>query len=161
LTVSTGSAEHPWMPAREKQGSAPGARTGSGGATPARRSKTVGEIMSADLLMIEGHDRVATAAAVMDAARVGSALVMDHDTLVGIFTERDVLHALKRNPSAALESPVSKWMTRDPMTIGPDVTVRQALGKMLRGGFRHLPIVEQRHVVGIVSLRDLARTFAR
>jgi len=161
LTVSTGSAEHPWMPAREKQGSAPGARTGSGGATPARRSKTVGEIMSADLLMIEGHDRVATAAAVMDAARVGSALVMDHDTLVGIFTERDVLHALKRNPSAALESPVSKWMTRDPMTIGPEVTVRQALGKMLRGGFRHLPIVEQRHVVGIVSLRDLARTFAR
>jgi CBS domain-containing protein len=121
----------------------------------------VGEIMSADLLMIEGHDRVATAAAVMDAARVGSALVMDYDTLIGIFTERDVLHALKRNPSAALESPVSKWMTRDPMTIGPDVTVRQALGKMLRGGFRHLPIVEHRHVVGIVSLRDLARTFAR
>jgi CBS domain-containing protein len=121
----------------------------------------VREIMSADLLMIEGHDRVATAAAVMDAARVGSALVMDHDTLVGIFTERDILHALKRNPSAALESPVSKWMTRDPMTIGPDVAVRQALGKMLRGGFRHLPVVERRVVVGIVSLRDLARTFAR
>jgi CBS domain-containing protein len=117
--------------------------------------------MSADLLMIEGHDRVATAAAVMDAARVGSALVMDHDTLVGIFTERDVLHALKRHPSAALEAPVSKWMTRDPMTIGPDVTVKQALGKMLRGGFRHLPVVEHKQVVGIVSLRDLARTFAR
>ena len=47
--------------------------------------------MSADLLIIEPHDRVSTAAAIMDAARVGSALVMDHDTLVGIFTERDVL----------------------------------------------------------------------
>jgi CBS domain-containing protein len=133
----------------------------AGGRTPARRSKTVREVMSADLLMIEGHDRVSTAAAVMDAARVGSALVMDHDTLVGIFTERDILHALKRNPTAALEAPVSRWMTKDPMTIGPDVTVRQALAKMLRGGFRHLPIVEHRHVVGIVSLRDLARTFAR
>jgi CBS domain-containing protein len=143
-----------------KQRSAPKASR-TGGAAPARRSKTVGEIMSADLLMIEGHDRVATAAAVMDAARVGSALVMDQDTLVGIFTERDILHALKRDPSAALDSPVSKWMTRDPMTIGPDVTVKQALGKMLRGGFRHLPIVEHRQVVGIVSLRDLARTFAR
>ena len=130
-------------------------------APAARRSKSVREIMSADLLMIEGQDRVSTAAAVMDAARVGSALVMDHETLVGIFTERDILHALKRNPTAALDSPVSKWMTRDPMTIGPDVTVRQALGKMLRGGFRHLPIVEHKHVIGIVSLRDLARTFAR
>src|SRR5438309_4736367 len=129
--------------------------------THIRRSKTVREIMSADLLMIEAHDRVATAAAVMDAARVGSALVMDHDSLIGIFTERDILHALKRNPAAALESPVSRWMTRDPMTIEPDVAVRQALGKMMRGGFRHLPIVEHKHVVGIVSLRDLARTFAR
>jgi CBS domain-containing protein len=133
---------------------------GAAGA-PARRTKTVREIMSADLLMIEGHDRVATAAAVMEAARVGSALVMDHDTLVGIFTERDILHALKRNPAAALESAVSRWMTKDPMTIGPDVTVRQALAKMMRGGFRHLPIVENKHVIGIVSLRDLARTFTR
>jgi CBS domain-containing protein len=132
-----------------------------GAGSPARRTKTVREIMSADLLMIEGHDRVATAAAVMEAARVGSALVMDHDTLIGIFTERDILHALKRNPAAALESAVSRWMTKDPMTIGPDVTVRQALGKMMRGGFRHLPIVEHKHVIGIVSLRDLARTYAR
>ena len=132
-----------------------------GAGEPARRTKTVREIMSADLLMIEGHDRVATAAAVMEAARVGSALVMDHDTLVGIFTERDILHALKRNPAAALESAVSRWMTKDPMTIGPDVTVRQALAKMMRGGFRHLPIVEHKHVIGIVSLRDLARTFSR
>ena len=45
-------------------------------------------------------------------AIVGSALVMEHDTLIGIFTERDILHALKRNPAAALESPVSRWMTR-------------------------------------------------
>jgi phosphoserine phosphatase RsbU/P len=132
-----------------------------GAGEPARRTKTVREIMSADLLMIEGHDRVATAATVMEAARVGSALVMDHDTLVGIFTERDILHALKRNPAAALESAVSRWMTKDPMTIGPDVTVRQALAKMMKGGFRHLPIVEHKHVIGIVSLRDLARTFSR
>ena len=142
-------------PARPPRASKTGRR-----ATTGARSKTVREIMSADLLLIEASDRVSTAAAVMDAARVGSALVMDHETLIGIFTERDVLHALKRNPSAALESPVSRWMTRDPMTIGPDVTVRQALGKMLRGGFRHLPIVERKHVVGIVSLRDLARALA-
>lgn len=146
MTSTTGS---PSRAAKAGQRTAPGPRS------------TVREIMSADLLMIEANDRVSTAAAVMDAARVGSALVMNHETLIGIFTERDVLHALKRHPSGALESPVSRWMTRDPMTIGPDVTVRQALGKMLRGGFRHLPIVERKHVVGIVSLRDLARALAR
>jgi len=116
--------------------------------------------MSADLLMIEAHDHVSTAAAVMEAARVGSALVMDHDALVGIFTERDVLHALRRSPTAALGSPVAKWMTKDPMTISPDETVRAALGRMLRGGFRHLPVMQGGHVVGIVSLRDLARAIA-
>jgi len=149
------------MPAQKKASGAAGSSTRSRPRTRApRRPKLVREVMSADLLMIEGHDRVSTAAAVMEAARVGSALVMDHDTLIGIFTERDVLHALRRSPTAALGSPVTKWMTKDPMTIPPSETVRGALGKMLRGGFRHLPIVEGGHVVGVVSLRDLARAVA-
>jgi len=149
------------MPAQKKTSGATGSTTGSRSrARTPRRPKLVREVMSADLLMIEAHDHVSTAAAVMEAARVGSALVMDHDTLVGIFTERDVLHALRRSPTAALASPVTKWMTKDPMTIPPGETVRGALGRMLRGGFRHLPVVEGGHVVGVVSLRDLARALA-
>ena len=52
---------------------------------------TVRDVMSADLVAVEPTDLVTTAAAIMDAARVGAALVMDHDSLKGIFTERDVL----------------------------------------------------------------------
>src|SRR5207302_10336878 len=112
------------------------------------------------LVAVEPADLGTTAAAIMGAARVGSALVMDHDVLKGIFTERDVLRALRREPVVALDSPVSTWMTPDPMTVGPEARVVDALRKMLKGGFRHLPVIADGHVVGVVSLRDLARSLA-
>ena len=51
-------------------------------------------------------------------------------------------------------------MTHDPMTVGPETRVVDALRRMLKGGFRHLPVVADGHVVGVVSLRDLARSLA-
>jgi len=51
---------------------------------------------------------------------------------------------------------VSSWMTRDPITVGPDEDVEIALSTMLDHGFRHLPVVENGEVIGIVSIRDLA-----
>jgi len=116
--------------------------------------------MSADLVHVEAHDSVTTAAAIMGAARVGSALVMEGDVLQGIFTERDILRALKRNPHQVLDSPVGEWMSHDLRTVGPEVTVKEALRLMLKGGFRHLPVMSEERVVGVVSLRDLARALA-
>ena len=55
---------------------------------------------------------------------------------------------------------ISKWMSRDPVTIGPDTTVAEALNRMLFGGFRHLPVMGGDAVVGMVSMRDLARSIA-
>ncbi len=118
---------------------------------------TVGEIMSTDLIHVEPQDPVSTAAMIMAAAGVGSALVMDGADLKGIFTERDILTALKRNPHAVLDSPVAVWMTEDPTTISPDTAVTDAAQQMIRGGFRHLPVEADGAPVGIVSLRDLAR----
>src|SRR5712691_1199694 len=122
---------------------------------------TVEEIMSADLIFVERSDNVTTAAGIMSAAGVGSALIMESDRLLGIFTERDILTALKREPHTALDHPVADWMTPDPITVSPDVSVLEALRLMLRGGFRHLPVVSREKVVGIVSLRDLAKDLAR
>ena len=121
---------------------------------------TVGEIMSADLIHVERSDRVTSAAGIMAAAGVGSALIMENDRLLGIFTERDILTALKREPETALDHPVADWMTPDPITVSSDLSVLEALGLMLRGGFRHLPVVSGEKVVGIVSLRDLAKDLA-
>jgi CBS domain-containing protein len=119
---------------------------------------TVGEVMSADLIAVEPTDLVATAASIMAAGRVGSALVMEGDRLLGIFTERDILRALARDPHAGQDSAVSRWMSPNPMTVHPDTTVVGALDRMFSGGFRHLPVVAGETVVGVVSIRDLARS---
>jgi acetoin utilization protein AcuB len=52
-------------------------------------------------------------------------------------------------------------MTRDPLTVGPDTSVGEALDRMLSGGFRRLPVMEGDAVVGVVSMRDLAKSIAK
>ena len=90
----------------------------------------------------------------MVAAGVGSAVVMQASFLTGILTERDVLRAAASGQDLRA-SPVADWMTADPRSAGPDASPEEAAQIMLLHGFRHLPIVDGRHVCGVVSLRDL------
>jgi CBS domain-containing protein len=117
---------------------------------------TVGEIMSKDLITVDPDSSVAEAATTMGEHHAGSALVMVGDSLEGIFTERDIVRALGEHFDAA-GHPVSNWMTRDPVTIEADADVHDALDRMLTGGFRHLPVFRDGHVVGLVSMRDLSK----
>ncbi len=119
----------------------------------------VREIMSTKLVSVEPAATVAEAATVMGERHVGSALVMDGGTLVGIFTERDIVRALSQDFDAP-GHPVSHWMTREPKTIGADASVDEALEIMLSGGFRHIPVVEDRGVVGVLSMRDVSKASA-
>jgi len=116
---------------------------------------TVGEVMNRDLITVDPSATVAEAATVMGGKHVGSALVMDGDQLTGIFTERDIVRALGEHFDAA-GHPVSHWMTSNPQTIAPGAPTEQALDAMLKGGFRHLPVVDGDRVVGMLSLRDVA-----
>jgi CBS domain-containing protein len=116
---------------------------------------TLGEIMNTSVVTVEPHVAVAAAAAAMIGAGVGSAVVLQGSFLAGILTERDVLRAAASG-SDLMHSPVSAWMTRDPEQASPDTTVEDALQLMLLHGFRHLPVLEDREVRGVVSLRDLA-----
>jgi CBS domain-containing protein len=97
---------------------------------------------------------VAATAARMIGAQVGSAVVMQGPFLVGILTERDVLRAAASGEELSVAT-VSDWMTPDPEAAGPDCPVEDAAQIMLLHGFRHLPVVENRVVCGVVSLRDL------
>jgi len=117
---------------------------------------SVGEVMSTKLISVEPSATVAEAATVMGERHVGSALVMDGDDLVGIFTERDVLRALSQDFDAPSHE-VSDWMTKDPITVPPDMAIDAAMELMLSGGFRHLPVTRDGVLVGMVSMRDLAR----
>jgi len=116
---------------------------------------TIREVMSSNLITVEPETTVAQAATVMAERRVGSALVMSGDSLAGIFTERDIVRALSQDFDAP-GHPIEHWMTRNPTTIGPDDTVQSALDTMLARGFRHLPVLEEERVVGVVSMRDLS-----
>jgi CBS domain-containing protein len=119
----------------------------------------VSDIMTSALFSIEPTTTVAEAATVMGERRIGSALVMEGERLLGIFTERDIVRALGQHFDAA-GHPVSDWMTKDPMTVEPHTSVEEALRTMFDRGFRHLPVVDGERVVGIVSMRDLSRAGA-
>jgi CBS domain-containing protein len=124
---------------------------------------TVREIMSAELVTVDPSVNLMQAAHLMSVGHVGSVLVLEDGSLVGIFTERDILQALAAHPKAdsARTSSVSKGMTRDPVTINPDASVGEALDLMLSRGFRHLPVMQGDTLVGVVSMRDLAKSLAK
>jgi len=123
---------------------------------------TVREVMSTDLITVAPSAMMSQAVGTMSQAGVGSVLVLEGGALLGIFTERDVLRAFDHlHADPARVSPISMGMTQDPQTIDPDATVGEAMDRMLDGGFRHLPVMEGGRLVGIVSMRDLARSISK
>ena len=116
---------------------------------------TVRDVMSTTLLTVEATATLAEAAEQMDQRRVGAALVLNGEHLSGILTERDILHAVATGQVEGTK--VGAWMTHDPETIGPNERPGDAAAIMLRGGFRHLPVLDDDKPVGILSIRDLMR----
>jgi CBS domain-containing protein len=114
------------------------------------------ELMSRDVLGVSPEDTLGEAAERMAGAGVGSVVVLDHGRLVGILTDRDLLHAVAGRVHSS-EARVREWMTPDPITVDPATPAAEAAGIMLEHGFRHLPVVEGDRTVGIVSLRDVMR----
>jgi CBS domain-containing protein len=94
-------------------------------------------------------------------ARLGSVLVVDGEALVGIFTERDVLVrvvAAHRDPET---TPISHVMTHDPVSIDSTTTVEEVLDLHSGKEFRHLPVVDNGRLMGMVSFRDILRWIAQ
>jgi CBS domain-containing protein len=118
------------------------------------------EIMTGEVFTITRDAPVAQVAASMLKGRFGSAIVMEGSWLSGIFTERDVLRAAASGADLT-SSPVSEWMTGDPVTADAGMEADEATEIMMSRGFRHLPVVEGKTLIGIVSLRDILRTRIR
>ena len=117
---------------------------------------TVADLMVTDVLTVEPSDSIGEAAEKMQAANVGAVVVTDFARIVGIVTERDLTRAVAARARAA-EARCRQWMTPDPLTVEPDTTVEAAAKIMLDHNFRHLPVVKDGRVLGIVSLRLLSR----
>ncbi|HMD56894.1 MAG TPA: CBS domain-containing protein [Solirubrobacteraceae bacterium] len=93
----------------------------------------------------------------MSQRNVGAAVVMDPDgNGPGIITERDVLRSIGAGEDPDVES-VAEHLTRDVVFAAPDWSLEEAAAAMVRGGFRHLIVLEHGDTVGILSVRDVVR----
>lgn len=112
------------------------------------------EIMIRDVFTATSDATIAEVAQNMVKGRFGSAIVMQGSWIGGIFTERDVLRAAAAGADPNTAS-IEEWMTKDPVTAAPDIDSEEAGQMMVTHGFRHLPVVDGKQVLGIVSLRDV------
>ena len=117
--------------------------------------RPVRDFLARDVLLQASPEESARDAAIgMAAHHCGAVLVCRDDTLIGIFTERDLIArvvALGRD----LDTPLLEVMTANPDTIAADAPIIAAIRQMSEFGYRHLPVVENERVMGLLSLRDL------
>ena len=116
----------------------------------------VSEIMTPAAVTDRPDDTLAEAARKMWEQQTGSLVVTEGDELIGIITERDILHAVAQRARAA-EARVRQWMTESVITIEPETTVDEAAKMMFDRNFRHLPVSKDGRLLGIVSLRRLSQ----
>src|SRR6516162_9176753 len=111
-----------------------------------------------DVITIEPAARLAEAVRVLAEKRIGAALVLGADRrIAGIISERDIVRALAERAAAALDEPVSRTMTRKVETCSESESVASIMERMTAGKFRHLPVVDQGRLVGLVSIGDIVK----
>lgn len=117
--------------------------------------------MSTEVLTVGPDHTLRAASRAMAARHVGAAVVHDPDGEgVGILTERDVLASVGAGQDPDTEH-VRDHLTDELVFAAPSWTLEQAADAMVRGGFRHLVVLERGDVVGILSVRDIARCWLR
>jgi CBS domain-containing protein len=100
---------------------------------------------------------VLAAITLMAEQRIGAVLVMDGDQLVGILSERDYSRKCILQGRRSADTLVSEIMTREVVTVPPTMTAREGLELMTHSYFRHLPVVEDGELIGVVSIGDLVK----
>jgi CBS domain-containing protein len=111
-----------------------------------------------DIATIEATADLAAAVKLLAARRIGALVVIDSDQRVaGIISERDVIRELAERGAAALEQLVGQVMTRKVVTCNRAETMSSIMELMTGGKFRHLPVVEEGHLIGIVSIGDVVK----
>jgi len=117
---------------------------------------TVAEIMSTPVVTTGPDATIATAAEQMRHRKVGSVVIVDDGRPIGILTERDLVRIAAAGADASSD-PVGEWMTPDPDWVARGASVSDAFMSLAEHGYRHIPVVDDKQLVGIVSMRDLMR----
>ena len=141
------------------------ALTGNPDAAQAR-SRRIGAVRVSEIIKDKGSkvisvspaDSVERVSRVLRDARIGAVLVLDEDgRMAGIISERDIVNGVADRGADVLAEPASNLMTRDVRTCTPDSSVDQLMSQMIDGHIRHLPVVEQGGLAGIVSVSDVVK----
>lgn len=102
-------------------------------------------------------DPLSVACAQLDERRVGALVVCSGDKVVGVISERDVVRAVARGGAEALSRPVSEHMTADVVFAGPSETVGDLMARMTDRRIRHLPILSDGRLTGVISIGDVVK----
>ena len=117
-------------------------------------TRTVAEVMTTPAVTASSSESIAVVSARMEERGKGSAIVVDGERPVGILTERDLVR-FNATGQAADDAKVSEWMTQPVDVASPDLSVQEAFATFAKHRYRHLPVVEDGKLVGVVSLRSL------
>ncbi|MAT35850.1 MAG: inosine-5-monophosphate dehydrogenase [Ponticaulis sp.] len=111
-----------------------------------------------NVVTLDASATLLEAAEVLDDKKIGAAVAVDSSgRLVGVLSERDIVRRVARHGKDALEMSVSEAMTREVITATPDLSIQQGLEQMTDRRIRHLPVVSEGELIGIVSIGDLVK----
>jgi CBS domain-containing protein len=109
------------------------------------------------VMSVDSGENVFDAICLMSELNIGAVLVQDNDTISGIFTERDYLQKIALKSLSSKETKVSDVMTTPVISAEPDDSIQKCLETMTTCRCRHLPIVDNGKLLGIVSIGDLVK----
>ena len=119
--------------------------------------RTILDSKGHSIVSVEPEAKLAAAIKLLGERRIGAVLVMTKGRIEGILSERDIVRVLGERGAAVLEAPVSEAMTRKVVSCHESDTVAAIMEMMTLGKFRHLPVVEEGMVVGLISIGDIVK----
>ena len=120
--------------------------------------KTILSTKGSEVITIAPNATLEEAIAVLNKHRIGAVVVLGAEQrVIGILSERDIVRALAERGAAAVKEPLAQTMTRVVVTCGEADTVSELMERMTRGRFRHIPVVEQDRLIGIISIGDVVK----
>ena len=119
--------------------------------------RTILDTKGHQIQSIEPEAKLAAAIKILSERKIGAVLVMSNGRIEGILSERDIVRVLGERGAAVLEEPVSAVMTPKVVSCRQADTVAAIMEMMTLGKFRHLPVVEEGKVVGLISIGDIVK----
>ena len=110
-----------------------------------------------NILSVEPDAKLAAAVKMLGERKIGAVLVMSQGKVDGILSERDIVRVLAERGAKVLDEPVSSVMTRKVVSCRQADTVGGIMEMMTIGKFRHLPVIEDGRVVGLISIGDVVK----